>query len=668
MNNKGFTVVELLASFALTMIIMVFLFEIVLQLKEVYVTNTLKTRILDKNAIVATTLNEKLSDTTSVNCFDYGSCTFGSGSDFIKINESEKSIEIGGETIKYPDSVDSLDADFETEYLDISERETSILKIKYSIKSGYLNEPVAFNYVRTFISKKRVNIYVGGNNADDENGTGSSERSFSSIEKALRSASNNTPTTINLLSNFNVNENIVIDAGKIVTIKASDLGKTLYLGDDNYILNNGKLTLSNITIEPDINANLTHSMIINRGDLFITENTTLANSDISSIHDQGAAITNHKNMTMSGGTITGNTAWDGGAILNLANLEITGGTITNNVAISGGGGIMSYAKNINNPPTISIKGATISNNTAAHGGGIYNGYSSGQYQTAKLTIDSDTIISGNKATGSGDTTGQGGGVYNFGELIMKGGTISNNTSVHNGAGICTIGNMTMENGTISNNIANDGVDGNSDGGGIAIVKVYNAPTVTLKGGTISGNKADYGGGIINGDSSAGADASTLNISGVIIDNNTATVGSGGGIYSGATINITNGEISSNKAQTYGGGFMCKSTCTMSGGTITGNKAITYSSGGVGVDGTFTMSGGEISSNKALNGEGGGLLISAYHTFKLTGGTIKKNNAKYNGGISKPEKGNYTRVSGYVCKNNSPRNSYDITEVDDSHCS
>ena len=36
MNNKGFTVVELLASFTLTMIIVVFLFEIVLELKDVY--------------------------------------------------------------------------------------------------------------------------------------------------------------------------------------------------------------------------------------------------------------------------------------------------------------------------------------------------------------------------------------------------------------------------------------------------------------------------------------------------------------------------------------------------------------------------------------------------------------------------------------------------------
>ena len=36
MDNKGFTVVELIASFALTMVITIFLFEVLIEVKHVF--------------------------------------------------------------------------------------------------------------------------------------------------------------------------------------------------------------------------------------------------------------------------------------------------------------------------------------------------------------------------------------------------------------------------------------------------------------------------------------------------------------------------------------------------------------------------------------------------------------------------------------------------------
>ena len=58
MNNKGFTVVELLASFTLTMVITVFLFEIVMELKNVYTSSAIESEVKNTNALIARALNE----------------------------------------------------------------------------------------------------------------------------------------------------------------------------------------------------------------------------------------------------------------------------------------------------------------------------------------------------------------------------------------------------------------------------------------------------------------------------------------------------------------------------------------------------------------------------------------------------------------------------------
>lgn len=49
-NNKGFTLVELIASFSLALVIMFFLFQIVLTVRELYVSSGLKTEMMIKQA------------------------------------------------------------------------------------------------------------------------------------------------------------------------------------------------------------------------------------------------------------------------------------------------------------------------------------------------------------------------------------------------------------------------------------------------------------------------------------------------------------------------------------------------------------------------------------------------------------------------------------------
>ena len=89
--------------------------------------------------------------------------------------------------------------------------------------------------------------------------------------------------------------------------------------------------------------------------------------------------------------------------------------------------------------------------------------------------------------------------------------------------------------------------------------------------------------------------------------------------------MTEGTISGNEAD-YGGGVENNNgTFTMNGGTISGNEA-DYG-GGVENVGTFTMTEGTISGNNAT-WDGGG--VDNYETFTMTEGTIKDNTASRKG--------------------------------------
>ena len=58
MNNKGFTMVELIASFSLTSIIVVMLLQIVFSLKEIQEYSDVKTELLTKQATISNKINK----------------------------------------------------------------------------------------------------------------------------------------------------------------------------------------------------------------------------------------------------------------------------------------------------------------------------------------------------------------------------------------------------------------------------------------------------------------------------------------------------------------------------------------------------------------------------------------------------------------------------------
>ena len=228
---------------------------------------------------------------------------------------------------------------------------------------------------------------------------------------------------------------------------------------------------------------------------------TLTGGDINAV---GGAIRSREILTLTASTISGNSALTGNIFLGgggiysrgtpttYNSLTITNSTISGNFAFGGGGGIDA------NYSALFVIGSTISGNTVAgHGGGIFslNGY---------LSVTSSTI-GGNTAGSSG------GGIFAFGGLLtVTSSTISGNTASSDGGGIYNHTDylylLRVTSSTISGNSAG------RFGGGIS----GNASVVNS---TISGNEADFGGGI----------AGSGNVTDSTISGNRANH-SGGGVY------------------------------------------------------------------------------------------------------------------------------------------
>jgi len=223
-----------------------------------------------------------------------------------------------------------------------------------------------------------------------------------------------------------------------------------------------------------------------------------------------------------------------------------------------------------------------------------------------LTIKDSSSAKNGKITG-GDRAGNGGGIeveYN-GEFTLQSGTISGNTANYGGGVHVHGGTFTMTGGTISANSS-------SYGGGVDISasSSYNG-TFTMSGGTISGNTPSAAGGGVRVGSNC-----TFTMSGGTISGNRAG-NNGGGVLlaNGAEFNMSAGNITDNTAGSdgNGGGVYVggsESVFTMSGGTISGNSVPGSAAWGGGVCnlGTFTMSGGSIINN-SCEGRGGGLYAN-----------------------------------------------------------
>jgi CSLREA domain-containing protein len=386
-----------------------------------------------------------------------------------------------------------------------------------------------------FAANAEAATYVVNSTADDGTGTCNPSPGVCTLRDAVTSAhANGAPDTVDLTG---MSGTITLDQG---VIGITDPGGLSINGPGP-----GTLTVSggNATRIFEINpgagavsiSGLTLTAASSTSDGGAISNTgaplTLTNVAISgntTTGDGGGVYSDHA-LTISGSTITGNTADSGGGIATFgkygpaggAAISITGSNIDNNQAASGsGGGIFA------SHGSLSLTGSTVSGNTSSEGGGGI--VSLAKYGT---TIDSSTISNNTAPRGGG--LGVAGPFPNDENFVrVQASTISGNQA-SNGAGIeinaIESAPVTVTASTISGNQGGSG----SFGGGVLVAGQLD-DAFDMVNSTISGNSATNGGGVSLGD---GADYPLLGAGGSIgFDNSTiagnTAANSGGGIYLG----------------------------------------------------------------------------------------------------------------------------------------
>ncbi|GHT86452.1 hypothetical protein FACS1894137_12070 [Spirochaetia bacterium] len=277
---------------------------------------------------------------------------------------------------------------------------------------------------------------------------------YPSLQKAITESTTGTSgslDTITLYENINITDatRITITNGKHVKLIAGNGVRTISRGESGFgslftVNTGGSLELGGdaaLTIDgkkgsPDNYAANAALITVNTGGtLNMSSDATLKDNNNDDTSAAGGGVSSSGTFTMSGGSITGNTATNGGGVSSSDTFTMSGGSITGNTATNGGG--------VSSSGTFTMSASSITGNTATNGGGVS---SSGTF-----TMNSGSITN-NTATTNGGGVYMGGGNFN-----MNGGSfITNNAATTRGGGIYMTGTTArfiMSGGHISGNAA-----------------------------------------------------------------------------------------------------------------------------------------------------------------------------------------------------------------------
>lgn len=161
LNKNGFTLIELITTFTLASIIMVFLFSIVMVLKDTYISKHTKTELIIKQSLLSQKIND---DFTSNNIVSLKTC--GNKCYDIELSTGQvKRLEIStaGDMIKYDDFTYKLNnssyvgpLNVEIKYIDITDNKVnnSILILSIPIyNKKFPNENFGIKVVYQFNSE-----------------------------------------------------------------------------------------------------------------------------------------------------------------------------------------------------------------------------------------------------------------------------------------------------------------------------------------------------------------------------------------------------------------------------------------------------------------------------------------------------------------------------------
>ena len=461
--------------------------------------------------------------------------------------------------------------------------------------------------------------------------------------------------------------NVTIDGCTITENEATGNGGGVYVTDNSTVTVVGGEISSNTSTGVEQTISGGGGLYTNNSTVTLDKVTITGNKAITDPrNDGGGILAAGSDLTITGSTITENTAPDcgGGLFLSHTNANITGSTIEGNQAAYGAGVYLNDSPDVaeadcTGSHTHNITGTKINRNTAnTLGGGMYVGTKS------NVTLTGSTL-DGNATTDK--TGGQGGAIvaYGAGDITLDSTTITNNDAAV-GGGLFSLGfavsdtHITLRNNTkftgntaasgagiylmrsSGNNIllelSDSAIDNNtasSSGGGIF---AYDGVQINANKASFNGNKAANGAGIYL----YGKNNKVMaELTDSFIDNNIASDW-GGGIfaYNGAEVKANNTSISNNKGGNAGGLLVWNnSSAELSNGSkVCGNTATNGDGGGIyAFNGTVNATGSDISGNTA-NQDGGGVYAKCdtgradNNPIQLKGNTITNNTGNNGGGI------------------------------------
>ena len=149
MNSRGFTVVELIAAFSITMIICVFLFELLIDMKEVYIETVLKTNIEEKVSIVSKNIYNLFEEYNDVSC-DSNNCLVN-GKNISFFHDDNKNVKdyitINNQKFSMPNDGNNYVKISNFKLVNYELVDDGYIKINFDLISDNLSKPYNYNVV-----------------------------------------------------------------------------------------------------------------------------------------------------------------------------------------------------------------------------------------------------------------------------------------------------------------------------------------------------------------------------------------------------------------------------------------------------------------------------------------------------------------------------------------
>ena len=147
-NSKGFTVVELLVSFSLTMIIAVFLFEVLIEVKDIFADAATRTAIQEKASIISKNIDNILAANdnriTCNNSTNLGNCQINGKS--FRINKENNQIIVDGQKFDMPETVSIKNYSIQ----DSCDGNNCYLHVQMTLESGNLTKDYDYDVTYYF--------------------------------------------------------------------------------------------------------------------------------------------------------------------------------------------------------------------------------------------------------------------------------------------------------------------------------------------------------------------------------------------------------------------------------------------------------------------------------------------------------------------------------------